>query len=380
MAGPLSGIKIIELAGLGPAPYACMLLADAGAEVLCIDRPDPYADPSKPYHKIENRSRPSVGINLKHQDGVALVRELVADADVFIEGFRPGVTERLGLGPDELLGVNPALVYGRMTGWGQEGALSRRAGHDINYISIAGALWSMGRADEVPSPPLNLVGDFGGGGMMLAFGVLAAVLEAKRSGRGQVVDAAMVDGTASMMQLVYGFYAQGVWTEQRAANVLDGGAHFYEVYEAADGGYVSVGAIEPQFYAELLDGLGLAGDELPQQFDRAQWPAMRERFKAIFKTRSRDEWTEIFEERDACVWPLLTNLEATTHPWLTEREVFVEREGIVQPSPAPRFSATPSEISKPPSIPGADTAEALAAWGVEPARIEALRAEGALSG
>ena len=380
MAGPLSGIKIVELAGLGPAPYACMMFADAGADVLCIDRPDPSAVPGTPYYKIENRSRQSVGINLKHPDGIALVKELVKDADAFIEGFRPGVTERLGIGPDDLMAVNPALVYGRMTGWGQEGALSKRAGHDVNYISIAGALWSMGRAEEVPSPPMNLVGDFGGGSMMLAFGVTAALLQAKISGQGQVVDATMVDGTASMMHLVYGFHFQKTWNEERGRNILDSGAHFYEVYETKDGKYMSVGAIEPQFYALLLEGLGLAGTDLPHQYARDQWPAMKEKLKAIFLTKTRDEWTEIFSPLDACVWPLLTTWEAPTHPYLTEREVFVEIEGMVQPAPAPRFSVTKSEISKPPSIPTADTTEGLTRWGIDPARIDALRADGALFG
>ena len=378
MAGPLSGIKVVELAGLGPAPYTCMLLADAGADVICIDRPDPSAKPGKPYYKIENRSRPSVGINLKHPDGIKLVHELVKDADVFVEGFRPGVTERLGLGPDDLWAVNPALVYGRMTGWGQEGQLAKRAGHDINYISIAGALWSMGRAEEVPSPPINLVGDFGGGGMMLAFGIVSALLEAKTSGKGQVVDAAMIDGTASMMHLVYGFHVQKTWREERGTNILDSGAHFYEVYETSDGKYMSVGAIEPQFYSVLMETIGLVGDDVPHQYDRAQWPAMKERMKAIFAAKTRDEWTEIFKDLDACVWPLLTTWEAPSHPYLTEREVFVEIEGMVQPGPAPRFSRTKSEISKPPSIPGADTESALANWGIDPERIAALKGEGAL--
>ena len=380
MAGPLSGIKIIELAGLGPAPYACMLLADAGADVLCIDRPDPSATAGEPYYKIENRSRPSVGVNLKHPDGIALVRELAKDADAFIEGFRPGVTERLGIGPEDLLAINPALVYGRMTGWGQDGALAKRAGHDVNYISIAGALWSMGRAEEVPSPPMNLVGDYGAGGMMLAFGVTSALLEAKTSGRGQVVDAAMIDGTASMMHLVYGFHFQKTWNEERGTNVLDSGAHFYEVYETADGKYMSVGAIEPQFYSVLIETLGLADEELPHQYDRPQWPAMKERFKAIFRNKTRDEWTARFSDLDACVWPLLTTWEAPSHPYLVEREVFVELEGMVQPAPAPRFSVTKSEISKPPSVPGADTDSALAAWGIDPDHIEALRGDGALFG
>jgi alpha-methylacyl-CoA racemase len=372
VAGPLSGIKIIELVGLGPAPYACMLLADAGADIISIDRPDTSADPSKPYHKIQNRSRPSVGVDLKHPDGVALVRELTRDADAFVEGFRPGVTERLGVGPDDLMAVNPALIYGRMTGWGQDGPLAQRAGHDINYISMAGALWSMGRADEVPAPPLNLVGDFGGGGMMLAFGVTAALLDAKRSGRGQVVDAAMVDGTASLMHYIHGFRQRGDWVEERGRNTLDSGAHFYEVYETSEGGFMSVGAMEPKFYSLLLETLGLQEDELPAQHDRSQWPAMKERFRAVFKTKTRDEWTEKFADLDACVWPLLRTFEAPDHSYLAERGVFVEVEGVVQPAPVPRFSVTKSEISKPPSIPGADTSTALAAWGVEPEWIDEL--------
>jgi alpha-methylacyl-CoA racemase len=378
MAGPLSGIKVIELLGLGPAPYTCMLLADAGADILCLERPDPSADPTKPYHRIEKRSRPSVGIDLKHPDGIALVRDLVREADAFIEAFRPGVAERLGLGPEELLEVNPALVYGRMTGWGQEGSLAARAGHDINYISIAGALWGMGRADEVPSPPLNLVGDYGAGGMMLAFGITAALLEAKASGRGQVVDAAMVDGVASMMHLTYGMHFAGVWSEDRGSNLLDSGAHFYDVYETKDGGFMSVGAIEPQFYAELIELLGLSGETLAHQNDKRSWPAMKERFKEIFLTQTRGEWTSIFEGKDACVFPLLTTWEAPTHPYLVERGVFVEPEGVVQAAPVPRFSRTPAEISSPPSVPGADTVEALEAWGVERSRIDALLGDGAL--
>ena len=378
MAGPLSGIKIIELAGLGPAPFTGMLLADAGADILLIDRPAPGA--TAPFSKIENRSRPSVGINLKHADGVALVRELIRDADAFIEGFRPGVCERLGIGPEVLLEENPRLVYGRMTGWGQHGPLADRAGHDLNYLAVSGALWSMGRAEEVPSPPLNLAADYGAGGMMLAFGMLAALLEAKNSGIGQVVDATMVDGVASMLHLVYGFHQDGVWNEQRGRNVLDSGAHFYEVYETSDNKFMSVGAIEPQFYALLLEGLGLAGEELPSQHDRSQWPAMKERFKALFVTKTRDEWSEIFAGTDACVFPVLSTWEAPTHPWLQERGTFVEVEGMLQAQPVPRFSRTPGAISKPPSVPGADTTTALSAWGVAEDRIAELREAGALTG
>jgi alpha-methylacyl-CoA racemase len=378
MAGPLQGIKIIELAALGPAPYACMLLADAGAEILTIDRPASEAERAKAFHKIQNRSRRSVGADLKDPAAVALIRELVTGADVLIEGFRPGVTERLGLGPAVLLDDNPALVYGRMTGWGQEGSLAQRAGHDINYIAMAGALWSMGRSDEVPSPPLNLVGDFGGGGMLLAFGVLAAVLEAKRSGRGQVVDAAMIDGTASLMHYIHSFHEAGEWVEQRGSNPFDSGAPFYEVYETSDGGFMSVGANEPKFYSLFVATLGLVESELPAQRDRSSWPQMKERFRSIFKTKTRDEWAALFSDLDACVWPLLTTFEAPGHPALVERAVFVDHAGVVQPAPAPRFSETPSEISKPPSMPGGDTREALASWGIDPERIDGLLDSGAL--
>ena len=377
MAGPLSGIKVVELAGLGPAPYAGMLLADLGADVLLIDRPDPHA--THPFHKLENRSRPSVAVNLKHEDGIALVRDLVSNADAFIEGFRPGVCERLGLGPEVLLSDNPRLVYGRMTGWGQDGPLADRAGHDLNYLAVSGALWSMGRAGEVPAPPLNLVADYGAGGMLLAFGVLAALLEAKGSGTGQVVDATMVDGVASMLHLVYGFHLSGVWNEERGRNVLDSGAHFYEVYRTADDKFVAVGAIEPQFYAVLIDGLGLADEELPHQYDRSQWESMKERFAAIFATRTRDEWTECFTGKDACVSPVLTTWEARTHPWLVDRGTFEEIEGTLQAAPVPRFSRTPGAITKPPSLPGEDTDTALRAWGVAAERIAALRANGALN-
>ena len=380
MAGPLSGIKIIELAGIGPSPYACMLLADAGADILRLERPGMPGPPGAADWDLLNRSRRSVGVDLKNPDTVALVLELVGQADAVIEGFRPGVAERLGVGPDECLAVNPALVYGRMTGWGQDGPLADRAGHDINYIAISGALWPMGRAGDVPVPPLNLVGDFGGGGMMLAFGVSAALLSAKATGVGQVVDAAMTDGSASLMSMTYSFLNVGLWEEERGANMLDTGAHFYEVYETADGGYMAVGAIERKFYAELLAGLGLDPGSLPDQMDRSTWPDMKERFAAIFSTKTRAEWTAIFEDVDACTTPVLAPTEAPTHRHNQARSTFTEVEGALQPSPAPRFSATPSVISKPPSAAGADTDAALASWGIDEDRIAALRASGGLGG
>ncbi|MHB8440001.1 MAG: CaiB/BaiF CoA transferase family protein [Acidimicrobiales bacterium] len=380
MSGPLEGVKIVELAGIGPGPYTCMLLADAGADVLRVDRASgrPATPPSGGHWDILNRSRPSVAVNLKHRDGVELVLEMISGADGLVEGWRPGVAERLGLGPEVCLARNPALVYGRMTGWGQTGPLGPTAGHDINYIALSGALWSIGRAGEAPVPPVNLVGDFGGGGMLLAFGLVAAMLEAKRSGRGQVVDAAMVDGSASLMTMTFAFHQLGWWLEERGVNILDTGAHFYEVYETSDEKWFSVGAIEPQFYAELLKVLGLEGADLPHQQDREQWPAMKKRFAEIFRTRTRDEWAELFAGTDACGAPVLSPWEAHLHPHNVERSTFIDIDGIVQPAPAPRFDRTPSEVRKAPSPAGADTDEALAAWGVEPARIEKLRAAGAL--
>lgn len=381
MSGPLQGVRVVELAGIGPGPYACMLLADAGADVLRVDRltgtsPTPSAGP---HWDLLNRSRPSVAVDLKHPDGVAVVLDLVERADAVVEGWRPGVAERLGIGPDACAVRNPRLVYGRMTGWGQEGPLASSAGHDINYIAVAGALWAIGRADDRPVPPLNLVGDFGGGGMMLAFGVVAAILEARVSGRGQVVDAAMVDGAASLMTMMYAFHESGLWSEERGANMLDTGAPFYEVYETSDGNWFAVGAIESQFYAELLGVLGLDAADLPAQMDRTQWPAMKERFAAVFRTRSRQEWTEAFAGTDACGAPVLSPWEAHEHPHNRHRETFVDVAGVRQPAPAPRFSRTPGTVRRPPSQPGADTDEALAAWGVEEGRIRALRAGGAIA-
>ena len=388
-SGPLSGIKIIELAGIGPAPFTCMMLADAGAQVLRLERAAPgavergeerRASDAGPYWDLLNRSRPSVGIDLKNPDAVELVLDLVEQADGLIEGFRPGVAERLGVGPEACFARNRRLVYGRMTGWGQDGPMAPMAGHDIDYIAIGGALWSMGRADSAPVPPLNLVGDFGGGGMLLAFGMVAALLEAARSGEGQVVDAAMVDGAASLMTMIHAFHLGGMWNEQRGANMLDTGAPFYEVYETADGKWMAVGGIEAQFYAALLEGLGLAGDpSLPPQQSREDWPAMKERFAAVFKTKTRDEWTAVFDGTDACVAPVLSPWEAHRHPHNVARSTFIEVDGAVQPAPAPRFSRTPSAVSRPPSPPGADTVSGLVEWGVDEDVVAKLRESGALS-
>ena len=380
MRGPLEGVRIVELAGIGPGPYACMLLADAGADVLRVDRAvgAPLQPSQGPHWDLLNRSRPSVAVNLKHAAGVALVLDLVAEADGLIEGWRPGVAERLGVGPEPCMARNARLVYGRMTGWGQDGPLASDAGHDIDYIALAGALWPIGRAGERPVPPLNLVGDFGGGGMLLAFGMCAALLEAQRSGQGQVVDAAMVDGAASLTTMTHAFRRLGLWTEGRGVNVLDTGAPFYEVYDTADDKWFAIGAIEPQFYAALLEVLGLSADELPPQNDRAQWPAMKERFAAVFRTRTRDQWAEAFAGTDACGAPVLSPWEAHTHPHNAQRATFVEVEGVVQPAPAPRFSRTPAAVHSPPPVAGQDTDEALAAWGVDGERVASLRAEGAL--
>jgi alpha-methylacyl-CoA racemase len=388
-SGPLSGIKIIELAGIGPAPFTCMMLADAGAQVLRLERAPKgavamgeafAASGSGSYWDLLNRSRPSVGIDLKNPDALELVLGLVEQADGLIEGFRPRVAERLGLGPEDCWARNRALVYGRMTGWGQEGPMAFMAGHDIDYIAIGGALWSLGRADSAPVPPLNLVGDFGGGGMLLAFGMVAALLEAARSGEGQVVDAAMVDGAASLMTMIHAFRRHGIWNEERGANMLDTGAPFYEVYETADGRWMAVGGIEAQFYAELIRGLDLGGDAtLPAQMKRDEWPAMKSRFASVFKTKTRDEWTAIFDGTDACVVPVLSPWEAHLHPHNVARSTFVEVDGAVQPGPAPRFSRTPSSISSPPSPPGADTVSGLVEWGVDEGAIAKLRESGALS-
>ena len=389
MSGPLHGFRVIELAGLGPGPFAGMVLADAGADGLRIDRPGAGravaggtaggAEERVAAVDVLGRGKRSVAVDLKRAEGVEVVLRLVAGADVLLEGFRPGVVERLGVGPASCLAANPRLVYGRMTGWGQTGPLAARAGHDIDYIALAGALGPIGPADGLPVTPLNLVGDFGGGGMLLAFGVVAALLETASSGRGQIVDAAMVDGAALLLAMLSGMRAAGVWNDRRGDNLLDGGAPFYRTYETADGRAVAVGALEPQFYGALLEGLGLATEELPAQHDRASWPELERRFAAVFRERTRDEWARHFAERDACVAPVLDLGEAAEHPHLAERGTYVELGGVVQPAPAPRFSETPAAMPAPPPVPGGDTRVALEDWGFAPAEVEALLGAGVLA-
>jgi alpha-methylacyl-CoA racemase len=379
--GPLAGITVVEIAGIGPGPFCAMMLADMGAEVIRVDRAENVAggDPANPPADLNNRGRRSIGVDLKNPDGVAVVLDLVEQADALIEGFRPGVAERLGIGPDACLARNPELVYGRMTGWGQDGPLAGAAGHDINYIALAGALDPIGRRGEAPVPPLNLIGDYGGGGMLLAFGVVCGVLEAQRSGQGQVVDTAMVDGAAVLMTMTHALRAMGIWDDERGTNMLDTGAHFYNVYETADGKYVSIGSIEPQFYAELLRLTGLEGEELPWQHDRVQWPALKERLAAIFKTKTRDEWSVLMEGTDVCFAPVLSIPEAIEHPHNVDRRTFVEVAGIRQPGPAPRFSRTAPEIATPPPHAGQHTDEILVAAGFDADRIAKLREAGAIA-
>jgi alpha-methylacyl-CoA racemase len=372
--GPLRGVRVVELAGIGPGPHACMILADLGADVIRVDRPGGQPLTGGP-HDLLNRGRPSVALDLKHPDGIATVLDLVETADVLVEGLRPGTTERLGLGPDECLARNPRLVYGRMTGWGQDGPLAPTAGHDLGYVAITGALFGMGQDPGRPMFPSNLVGDFGGGSTYLVIGVLAALLEARLSGEGQVVDAAIVDGTAHLNAMATGFLASGLYREQRAANLLDGGVPFYDVYETADGRHLAVGSLEPTFYDELVRGLGIA-DTVPDRNDPAQHAELRRLLGETIRQRTQAEWTEVFAGSDACVAPVLPMSEAFEHPHLTARATFVERDGMTQPAPAPRFSRTsPSLTTPPPARAGQDTRDALAAWGI--ADVDALLASGA---
>jgi alpha-methylacyl-CoA racemase len=369
------------MVGIGPCPFAAMMLADMGAEVIRVDRkPDPNA--TKPYPMLGTkfdvmaRGRRSLALDLKDPRARQLLLDLVAKADVLVEGFRPGVMERLGLGPDACLDRNPRLVYGRVTGWGQTGPLSQAAGHDLNYVALSGMLHAMGRASAPPAPPLNLVGDFGGGAMMLAFGVVCAVLEAKSSGKGQVVDAAMTDGAALLGAMMYGLRAFGSWRDEREANLLDGGAPFYDCYACADGKHISIGAIEPQFYAQLLELTGVDDPQFRKQWRQADWPELKRKFAALFATRTRDDWCALLEGTDVCFAPVLDMAEAPHHPHNAARATFVERDGVTQPAPAPRFSRTPADIGAPASTPGQDSAEVLVDWGWSEASVEALRRAG----
>ena len=377
--GPLQGVRVVEIAGIGPGPFCAMMLADMGAEVVRVDRAQGVSGlPGNNQFDLINRGRRSVGVDLKHADGVETVLRLVEHADALVEGFRPGVAERLGIGPDACHERNPRLVYGRMTGWGQDGPMAQAAGHDINYIALAGALEPIGRAGERPLPPLNLIGDFGGGGMLLAFGIACALVDSQRSGKGQVIDAAMVDGAAVLMTFVHGLRSMGFWEDGRGTNLLDTGAWFYEVYETGDGKFVSVGSLEPQFYAELLRLSGLDQEDLPAQMDRDTWPDMKERLADVFRTKTRDEWCQIMEGTDVCFAPVLAMGEAPDHPHNRARGTFVEVGGVIQPGPAPRFSRTSPQISGPPPIPGQHTDEVLAGWGFSATEIEKLREAGAV--
>ena len=380
--GPLAGVKIIEVAGIGPGPFAAMLLADMGADVIRVDRSVQVTggDPALPPGDVLNRGRRSIGVDLKSPEGVETLLRLVEGADALIEGFRPGVAERLGFGPDVCLARNPRIVFGRMTGWGQDGPYALSAGHDINYISLAGVLAHLGRAEQ-PTPPINLVGDFGGGGMLLAFGVAAALVSAGRTGEGQVIDAAMVDGSALLMTMIWSFKHMGIWDEDaRGANMLDTGAHFYDTFETSDAKWVSVGAIEPQFYAELLRLTGIDPASLPSQMNKAEWPVAKEQLAAVFRTKTRDEWNEILETSDACYAPVLTMSEAANHPHNVQRGTFIEVAGLTQPAPAPRFSKTVAEVTRPPSHAGQHTAEILAEWlGADAQEIAALKSSGAVA-
>ncbi|AOI90507.1 carnitine dehydratase [Burkholderia pseudomultivorans] len=379
--GPLAGVRIVELGGVGPVPFCCMLLSDLGADIIRIDRPPGYdgGQPGDPRFNLLNRGRRSAAFDLKKPQATDAVLKLVAQADALVEGFRPGVAEKLGLGPDACLAVNPALVYGRMTGWGQGGPLAQAPGHDVNYISLTGVLHAVGAAGGPPVIPLNLAGDFGGGSLYLALGVVSALLESRRSGQGQVVDAAMVDGSASLMTLFYGMFASGYWKDERGSNRLDSGAPWYNVYETKDGRWVSVGSNETRFWRNTLALLGLREEDMPDQHDRSRWPEVHAKFTELFRTRTRDEWCALAEGREVCIAPVMSLTEAPTHPHLRARQTFVERDGVVQPAPAPRFSRTPGAIQSSPARPGEHTDAVLGDWGFTAAELATLREAGAIA-
>jgi alpha-methylacyl-CoA racemase len=373
--GPLHGVKVIEFAGIGPGPFCAMLLSDMGAEVVRIDR---KGGRGANKFDITSRGRRSLALDLKNPLAVLTALKLIAQADALLEGFRPGVMEKLGLGPDAALKVNPKLVYGRMTGWGQTGPLSQAAGHDINYIALTGALHAIGRKGEAPVPPLNLVGDFGGGALYLAFGMACALFEARGSGKGQVVDCAMTDGAASLMSMFYGFKQMGMWSDSKGENLLDGGAHFYDTYETADGKWVSIGSIEPQFYALLLQKTGITDPEFQSQMDRTKWPALKARIAAVLKTKTRAEWDALMEGTDVCYAPVLSLSEAPHHPHNKARETFIDLDGVIQPAPAPRFSRTVPKVQGPAPEAGQHNEQVLADWGFTTDDVEALKSSGAI--
>jgi alpha-methylacyl-CoA racemase len=379
--GPLAGYRIIEMAGIGPAPFAAMLLADMGAEIIRVDRreaADLGVPGREPKFDVLGRGRRSIAVDVKAEAGGEVVKRLAAKADALIEGFRPGVMERLGLGPEVLIARNPKLVFGRMTGFGQDGPLAQAAGHDIDYIALAGVLHAIGRKGEAPLPPLNLVGDFGGGGMFLAFGVVCALLEAQKSGKGQVVDAAMVDGSATLMALMYGLYSQGTWKDERGVNILDGAAPWYGTFETKDGKWLAVGAIEKRFYEEFVERLGLKLADLPRQHDRAGWPDLRRRFAEVIAGKTRDEWGRIFQGSDGCVAPVLALGEVADHPHNKARGTFVARDGVLQPAPAPRFSRTVPEMGRAPRAPGGDTEAVLGDFGFSAEEVAHLTETGVI--
>jgi alpha-methylacyl-CoA racemase len=381
VSGPLSGIRVVEIGSIGPGPFCAMILADLGADVLRVDRATggglvgPNADHST---ELLNRGRRSIAVDLKHADGAGVVLRLVGSADVLMEGFRPGVAERLGIGPEPCQERNPGLVYGRMTGYGQDGPMAQAVGHDLNYVALSGVLGMIGRRGQPPTPPLSLVGDFGGGGLMLALGILAALLERQHSGLGQVIDASMVEGSALLATCFFGYMQTGAWSAQRGTNIVDSGAPFYDVYETSDGRWLSVAAMEPQFYRALLRVLGLDATDLPDQNDRERWPEMKVRFAAAIRTRTRDEWCAAAEGVEACVAPVLGVDEIEAEPHLRARGAFERRDGILQPTPSPRFSRTPASLSRRPPLPGEHTAEALADWGFGDTEIDELHAAGAI--
>jgi alpha-methylacyl-CoA racemase len=362
MSGPLEGVRIVEFEGIGPGPFSGMLLSDMGADVIRIDGPRSRSGGGA--RDVVGRGRRSIALDLKNPADLETCLQLIERADALIEGYRPGVMERLGLGPDVVLARNPKLVYGRMTGWGQFGPLAMAAGHDLNYIALTGALWATGRDGEPPAPPLNLIGDYGGGAMYLVMGLLAGIISARATGKGQVVDAAMTDGAASLTAMFWGMRAAGIWQDKRDANLLDGGAHFYDTYETSDGQWVSIGSIEPQFYALLREKAGLSDPAFDAQMDRSAWPALSEKIAAVIRTKTRDEWCALMEGTDVCFAPVLSWEEATRHPHNVARQTFVELDGVMQPAPAPRFSATPSSIKGPAPKPGQHRDAILADWGV----------------